>query len=292
MWPRLARLPFIWRLLVKWILLLFVILFALYPHPGLLFKHVQHLRNIESLIQPDLPEIAVINHELDAHLNPNGSRKDEFRAVERYVNQRIPYQFDWFNWGNLDYWPTTQEVLERNTEDCDGRAVLAASILQARGFKTARIVGNIDHVWVTVDGAELMSPQPDKNYTHAGAKARVSLPQLRTWLRAASKICKFPAVRSLLILAAVLVLAYHPCRNVTGLLAAAVVLLIAFALMVDWASRFNSRDPHPVSLQLVISFMLALGSVIFALCADRFLARNPAVPAGSGQPREQNRTPD
>ena len=43
-------------------------------------------------------------------------------------------------------------------------------------------------------------------------------------------IRKFPSLRSLLILAAVLVLAYHPCRNLTGLLALSTLALAGFVL--------------------------------------------------------------
>ena len=136
MWNRLAQLPFIWRFAVKGALLLLIILFVLFPHPGLLYKQIQHLRNVESLIQPDLPEIAEINRELDDQLGEGSSRAEEFKAVERYVYRNIAYKFDWFNWGNLDYWPTAKEVLERKTEDCDGRAILAASILRARVMAT------------------------------------------------------------------------------------------------------------------------------------------------------------
>jgi hypothetical protein len=270
---RLARLPFIWRLALKVLLLLLVILFALFPHPGLLVKQVQHLRNVESLIQPDLPEIADINRELDNQLGDGTSRAEEFKAVERYVYRNITYKFDWFNWGNLDYWPTTQEVLERKAEDCDGRAILATSILRARGFKSARVVGNLDHVWVAVDDAELMSPQTDKNYARAGAAVPITFPKLRTWLRAASKIGNFPAVRSMAILAAVLLLAYHPCRNTKGLFGASTLLLAGFVFALDWGGRFDPKTPYADSSLLVMALGMIVAAVVFALFAEQLLER-------------------
>ena len=97
MWNRLAQLPFIWRFAVKALLLLLFILFVLFPHPGLLIKQIQHLRNVESLIQPDLPEIAEINRELDNQLGDGSSRAEEFKTVERYIYRNIAYKFDWFN---------------------------------------------------------------------------------------------------------------------------------------------------------------------------------------------------
>lgn len=273
MWMRLARLPLVWRLLVKWAVLGVVTLFALFPHPVLLARHVQHVRNIEALIQPDLPEIAAINREIDARLNPVVTRKDEFRAVERHVSEHIRYEYDWFNWGNLDYWPTAAEVLERKREDCDGQAVLAASLLRARGFKTAHIVANLQHVWVAVDGEELMGPQKDKNLRRVGGRTVLTLPQWRTVLASSAMICKFPALRSLLILAAALGLAYHPCRNLTGLLAVFTVALVGFILLLDWGNRFDARAQTLVLGPLIGSMILLGGALAGALLADRFLSR-------------------
>jgi hypothetical protein len=273
MWMRLARLPLAWRLLVKWAVLGLVTLFALYPQSVFLVRQIQHLRNIEALIQPDLPEIAVSNREIDAKLNPEEMRKDELRAVERYVYEHIRYEYDWFNWGNVDYWPTAAEVLERKREDCDGQAVLAASILRARGFKTAHLVANLQHVWVAVDGSELMGPQKDKNYRRIGGKTVLTLPQWRTVLAGTSMICKFPALRSLLILAAALVLAYHPCRNLTGLLAVFTVALVGFILLLDWGNRFDARAQTLVLGPLIGSVVLLACALAGALLAERFLSR-------------------
>jgi len=241
-WSWLAALGWVWRWLAKAILLGLVLLFALYPHPVLLVVHIRHLCDIESLIQPDLPEMAGINRELDAKLPVGATRKEEFKAVERYVYDHIRYEYDWVNWGNVDYWPTTQEVLARKREDCDGQAVLAASILRARGFKTATVVANLQHVWVMVDNVGLMGPQPDKNFRRVGGKVVLTLPQWRTLLAGGSMICKFPSVRSLLILFAALALAYHPCRDPTGLLGLSVVALVGFVVLLDWANHFEPRS--------------------------------------------------
>jgi len=273
MWMRLARLPLVWRLHVKWLLLGLVTVFALFPHPVLLVRHVQHVRNIEALIQPDLPQISDINREIDAKLNPNATRKEQFRAVERWVYEHIHYEYDWSNWGNLDYWPTAAETLERQREDCDGRAVVAASLLRARGFKTAHILANLQHVWVAVAGEELMGPQQDKNLRRVGGKTVLTLPQWRTVLASGAMISKFPALRSLLILAAALVLAYHPCRNVIGLLAVCTIALVGFILLLDWGNRFDARAQTLVLGPLLGSMVLLVGALLAALLANRFFDR-------------------
>ncbi len=273
MWTRLARLPWVWRCLVKWALLASVTIGVLYPHLNLLLRQIQHLRNVESLIQPGLSEITAMNREIDAQLATNALRRDEFKTVERYVYLHIPYKYDWINWGNLDYWPTTAEVLERKREDCDGRAVLATSLLRARGFKTAHIVANLNHVWVAVDKTELMGPEKEKNLRRVGGRTVVTLPGLRTWLGSVAMISEFPAIRSLIILATVLVLAYHPCRNVTGLLAVTTVALVGFVLLLDWGNRLESRSEVTLSLQLIAAFGLLLLALVAALLAGRWLER-------------------
>ena len=74
-WRWLADLGWVRRWLAKMFLLGVVILFALYPHPVLLAVHIRHLCDIESLIQPDLPEMAGINREIDAKLPVGATRK-------------------------------------------------------------------------------------------------------------------------------------------------------------------------------------------------------------------------
>lgn len=273
MWNWLAELRPGWRWLVKTLLLAAVVVFTLYPHPVLFVRGIRHLSDIESLIQPDLPEVAEMNRAITAALKPDATRKEEFRAVERYVYEHIRYEYDWFNWGNLDYWPTAQEAIDRQREDCDGQAVVAVSVLRARGFKTARVVANLQHCWVTVDGSELMGPQPDKNYRHVGEKVVLTFPALRTILGSTAMIAKFPAVRCLVILATALVLAYHPCRNLAGLLGVAVLGLVGFVLLLDWGSRFNARAQTLECAALIWSLAGLLLAFLGALGANRLFRR-------------------
>lgn len=268
-WRWLAQLRFGWRWLVKGALLGAVILFTLYPHPVLLVRGVQHLGDVESLIQPDLPEIAEMNRAITAQLKPDATKKEEFRAVERYVYEHIRYEYDWFNWGNLDYWPTAKEALDRKREDCDGQAIVAASVLRARGFKTAQVVANLQHCWVVVVGSELMGPQPDKNMRRVGDRVVLTFPELRTLLGSAAMINKFPAVRCLVILAAVLVLAYHPCRNLTGFLGVMALGLVGFVLLLDWCNRFNARGKELELTMLFWSLGCLLVALLGALWANR-----------------------
>ena len=120
MWTKLAQLRFPQRCLIKAAIFGAVLAVVLYPHPIILGKQIQHLRNVESLIQPALPALAQINAEISGRLPAGVTPKAEWKAVERYVYDHIKFQYDWDNWGNLDYWPTAAEVWERQREDCDG----------------------------------------------------------------------------------------------------------------------------------------------------------------------------
>lgn len=270
-WDWLERLRLLPRWIVKTLLLSGIVLFVLYPNPVRLVQQIQHLSNVESLIQPDLPELVAINAEITSNLKTNATRKEEFRAVEAYVYSHIRYEYDWFNWGNLDYWPTAREVLERKREDCDGRAVLAASILRARGFHTANVVGNLQHVWVTVDHAELMGPQPDRNFQRVDGKVVVTLPQWQTILASTAMINKFPALRCVVILLTVLVLAYHPCRSLTGFLGLSVAGLLGFVVFLDWSNRYEPRLGGSEIGLLATALGLLGFTWIAALLAHRWL---------------------
>ena len=284
LWEKLARRRLLARTILKFLLLGLVTLVVLYPHPVLLVKQVQHLADVESLIQPGLPAMAGINRDIDKLLPTNAPPQKEFQAVERYVYQKIKYQYDWYNWGNLDYWPTAAEVWERKREDCDGRAVLAASILRARGFKTARIVGNLNHVWVAVDQAELMGPQADKNFRREGDKVVLTLPAFKTLLDVLAQWSKFPVLRSLVIFFTAVGLLYHPCRNVTGFFVITTVGLTGFGLLLDWSGMQLAGESKGVDFNFVAGIVLLAATALLALGMNRILARR-AAPLDGSHPR-------
>ena len=275
-WEALARRSFPGRTGLKLLLLSLVTLVVLYPHPVFLIKQVQHLADVESLIQPGLPAMAEINRDINKLLPTNSTPQKEFQIVERYVYQKIKYQYDWYNWGNLDYWPTAAEVWERKREDCDGRAVLAASILRARGFKTARIVANLNHVWVAVDQVELMGPQADKNFRNEGGKVVISFPAFKTILDTIAQLSKFPVLRSLIIFSTAVGLLYHPCRNLTGFFISTTVGLAGFGLLLDWSGMQMSGDSKGVDFNFVAGIALLAAAALLALGMNRILARRAA----------------
>ncbi len=239
-------------------------MFALYPNPVLLLRQLGHYLDTESLIQPHLPAMPEINREIDQLIATNAPALTELKAVERFVYRRIAYQYDWHGWWNLDYWPTAAEVWERKREDCDGRAVLAASILRARGHADARLVANLQHVWVAVGTNELMGPMADKNFRREGGKTVITFPALKTLLDSLAMTCKFPAWRVVLMLVTLLALLFHPSADTGRFAMLCAVMLAGYAVFIDWCVRRTDRDAAGFDWNFPVAAALILGSLVIA----------------------------
>jgi len=273
-WQWLASQRPLKRVGLKLALLAAVVLFALYPNPVLLVRQVHHLLNMEQLIQPDLAAMPEINRDIDRLIETNTPALTEFKAVERFVYRRIPYQYDWHGWANLDYWPTAAEVWARKREDCDGRAVLAASILRARGHAEARLVANLQHVWVAVGTNELMGPMADRNFRReggkmvdgklVGAKTVITLPAFKTLLDSLAMTCKFPAWRVVLMLVTLLALIFHPAADTGRFATLCAVMLAGYAVFLDWCVRRVDKDNAGFDWNLPVAAALILGSLLLA----------------------------
>lgn len=248
----------------KLALLAVVVLFALYPNPVLFVRQISHYLNMESLIQPDLPAMPEINRDIDHLIATNTPVLTEFKAVERFVYRRVPYQYDWHGWWNLDYWPTAAEVWERKREDCDGRAVLAVSILRARGHADARLVANLQHVWVAVGTNELMGPMADKNFRREGGKTIITFPALKTLLDSLAMTCKFPAWRVMLMLVTLLALVFHPAADTGRFAQLSAMMLAGYAVFLDWCVRRVDRDAAGFDWNFLVAAVLILGSLVLA----------------------------
>jgi hypothetical protein len=270
-WDRLAALRWYLRWPAKLALFAVVLLLILFPRLDLLARELHNLRHTEELIQPDLPAMAEINREVDKLAPANATRQQEFKAVERFVYQRIKYQYDWYNWGNIDYWPTAAEVWERQREDCDGRAVLAASILQSRGFKSARLVANVNHVWVAVEQDELMGPQADKNFRKVNGKTVLSAPKWRTIEDSIAMLSRFPASRSMAVLFTVALLCYHPCRHRTGFFVVTTTGLAGLILLLDWGNAHLTNEIGVGRGQFAAAIVLLTAAAGMALAMNRWL---------------------
>jgi hypothetical protein len=74
-------------------------------------------------------------------------------AIEKAVLAEIPYRHDWEVYNMPWYCPTIEEVLERGTGDCKSRALVLASVLEAKNIPYQINLSPI-HVWVNYEGKQ------------------------------------------------------------------------------------------------------------------------------------------
>ena len=129
-------------LLILWVLL------VLYPNP------LSLVASMRRLATPSVDAAAV--ESLAASLPSDPA------AIEEWVLQNIPYQYDWQVYGMPWYYPTVDEVLKNGAGDCKARAIVLASILEAKGIPY-EINSSPTHVWVHYDG------KADTSLENAGA---------------------------------------------------------------------------------------------------------------------------
>jgi hypothetical protein len=71
--------------------------------------------------------------------------------IERAVMASIPYRHDWEVYGMPWYCPTVEQVMEREEGDCKGRALVLASVLEAKNV-TYQVHSSPMHIWVEYEG--------------------------------------------------------------------------------------------------------------------------------------------
>jgi len=115
------------------------ILFVLYPNPLNLPISIHRVLNfdaepgaVESMLS-DLPSDPV--------------------DIEKAVLARISYHYDWELYGMPWYCPTIEQVLERRAGDCKARALVLASILEAKNI-SYEIHSSPTHTWVHYEGKQ------------------------------------------------------------------------------------------------------------------------------------------
>jgi len=195
----LSKLRWYLRLPIKWLLFGLTVLAVCFPYPARLASHLRHWRDPNALIDPDAAAIQPLLEELRPRLAGDLPPREVLSRVERFVYEKVPYEWDWKTWGTADYLPTVEEVFEAGKEDCDGRAVVAASILQNLGYKT-ELVTDFAHVWVKTDHGETMAPGRRKALTATDKGLRLDFKALTTLPRSlAYGIAVFPLVRELIV---------------------------------------------------------------------------------------------
>jgi len=137
------------------------------------------------------------------------------RVIERFVFNHVLYAWDWDVWGCADYMPTVSEMFaiaasspdKKIHEDCDGRAVMAASLMKRFGYD-AEIVTDLRHVWVKTKAGEYMGPGRAKTVvsTAHGQQVDYSSALSNSVVALSYGVEVFPLLRELVIVAAAFIL--------------------------------------------------------------------------------------
>ncbi len=154
------------RNLLRLVLVAAWILLVLYPNPGNLIASVYRLKN------PPVMPFQVI----DIALELEGVAPHE---IEQFVFNRVPYQFDWEVYDMPWYFPTLDEILQKNSGDCKSRYLLFASLLEELDIPYQKNI-SLTHIWVGYEGKKESNLE---NYNESfivvdqSGQARLSLPR-------------------------------------------------------------------------------------------------------------------
>ena len=254
------------------------VVLVLYPKVWLMPVWLERLGNMNSVLEPEHPALAELESAVRGAVGPNASTKAVHAAVERTVRARIPYAFDWDTWGVVDYLPTVGEVFAKGREDCDGLAVVAASLLRRMGEK-AWLVTDLKHVWVATPDGEIMSPgQGAKTLVGEETGTRVSLTTdfvANLGRGLAFGIAVFPVGRELTILAVLCAVTLQPRSSVSRRMVGC--LLLAGALLV---LRLAGTSPMALAAEPALAWggllAAAIGWLVLTVRAGG--SRSPATP--------------
>lgn len=253
------------RLPVKWALLGLTGLAVCFPYPSVLLRHIEHWRDPNALIEPEAEALEPLIVELRARLTADLSARETLNTVERFVYEKLPYAWDWETWGTADYLPTVAEAMEKGREDCDGRAVIAASLLQRLGYET-QIVTDFAHVWVKTDQGETMGPGKTKAVVATSEGLEIHFEALAGIPRAmAYGVAVFPLVREAIVLVAFWLLMLRSGGG--GVCSLTALVFLAAGLLILRRGGADHRNPI-YWLQIVGVINLIAGVVALTVWAS------------------------
>jgi len=148
-------------MLVLWILL------VLYPNPLNLIISIQRVLNFDA--DPGAVEFMLNDLPSDA------------ADMERTVVTIIPYHHDWELHSMPWYCPTVEQVLERGEGDCKARALVLASVLEAKNI-TYQIHSSPMHIWVDYENKQETSIENAQvefyEYDHETGDRKFKIPDI------------------------------------------------------------------------------------------------------------------
>ncbi len=270
------------RLPIKWVVFAFTVLAVCFPYPSRLVQHVRHWRDPNALIEPDAPALQPLFERVRPLVADESSPAKVLSTVRDFVYDEIEYAWDWETWGTADYLPTVTEAISMGREDCDGRAVVAASLLRKLGYKS-QIVTDFTHVWVKTDKGETMHPGAKKAVVATKDGLKIDYGALMQVPKAtAYGIAVFPVGRELIVLGAMWLLLLRPKGGI-GCSLAGLALLIDGLILLRVGS-VNHRQP------MVWMQILALANMLAAFAALLVWARCTASRSSASEGRESRKT--
>jgi len=264
-WIWLAQKKWACRLIVKFGLFVLLFLVITMPNPWLTVKQIAAYIDIEALLNPDFPQMKEINAAIDARLPLHSTFNEEYQTIVKFVYDSIRYEFDWDNWQNSEYWPSAVDVWQRKREDCDGRAILAASIFRSRGYSDATVVASLRHLWIKVGNQELMGPDKEKLMIVEKGKKHFLLPSLNYMLESfADQLYYYPLSRMVLILCGSLILLFHPHKSSILFLTLLATANFGLILIVDWSRYVSYYGQMKLTLGFIAGSLLMFASIVTA----------------------------
>ncbi len=305
------------RIPLKWLAFAVVTFFVLFPSPSRFARHLSHIADLDAMVEPDAPELATWEAELrrrfEKKRQSRSSRRRQAiqdgmapsiaprvaqREVERFVYAKVAYAWDWETWGSADYMPTVAEMFEQAAastdghmrEDCDGRAVMAASLMRRLGYES-RLVTDLRHVWVTTPRGEWMGPGRGKTIksSREGNETQWSTALSNVPVSLSYGVAVFPLWREAIILATAILLILH--RGMSVRTTATGVLLMGQGLLF---LRLGSLAPGQLSREVsawpawIGGLHLLAGAVGVLGYSSRARRREGTRGPDAGEPRAQD----
>lgn len=291
------------RLPLKWLAFAVVTFLVLFPSPSRFARHLSHIADLDAMVEPAAPELATWEAEIRRRLEkkrqagplmqaetsdpvaPPIDPRAAQREIERFVLAKVAYAWDWEVWGVADYMPTVAEMFEQAAasqdghmrEDCDGRAVMAASLMRRFGYES-RLVTDLRHVWVTTPRGEWMGPGRGKTLKSSprGNETQWATALGNVPVSLSYGVAVFPLWREAMILATAILLMLHrgmPKRAI----AAGVLLMIQGLLFL----RLGCLSPGQLSREAsawpawIGGVHLLTGTIVLLVSSSRARRRAP-----------------
>jgi len=159
-----------WReiVLITLVALLFWTIIVCYPNPYILIRNF--VRYMRFPVDPSIVDL------IDSRI------PDDPIEIETFVETLIKYEYDWKNYGVPWYVPIAQDAVIRRRGDCESRAMVFASLLEAKHIPYS-MKASLIHIWVDYAGKK---PNESENegvsfIRKVDGRYRLKLPDLSRW---------------------------------------------------------------------------------------------------------------